>query len=68
MSESTPVFEAISPAASAGYSMTDRVRELIGYPGQENAPYDPLKTPDCLTNGMIERVVGRGPIDKPAAR
>jgi hypothetical protein len=61
-------FEAISLVASAGYYMSDRVRALIGYPGQENAPYDLHETPTYLTNGMIERVARRGPIYKPTPR
>ena len=55
-------FNAITLAASAAYYMCNEVRALIGYPGQEKAPYDPHETPVYLTNGMIERIVLRGPI------
>ena len=58
-------FNAITLAASAAYYMCDEVRALIGYPGQEKAPYDPHETPVYLTNGMIERIVLRGPIYRP---
>ena len=58
-------FSAVTLAASAAYYMCDEVRALIGYPGQEKAPYDPHETPVYLTNGMIERIVLRGPIYRP---
>ena len=58
-------FNAVTLAASAAYYMCDEVRALIGYPGQEKAPYDPHETPVYLTNGMIERIVLRGPIYRP---
>lgn len=55
-------FNAISLAASACYYLSDEVRELVGYPGQDKSLYDPDETPVYLTNGMIERVMRRGPI------
>ncbi len=58
-------FNAITLAASAAYYMCDEVRTLIGYPGQDKAPFDPRETPAYLTNGMIERLVRRGPIYRP---
>jgi hypothetical protein len=61
-------FNAVSLAASAGYYMTPRVRDLIGYPGQENVPSDAHATPDYLTDGKLERVVRRGPIYRLAPR
>ena len=61
----TAAFNAITLAASAAYYMCNEVRALIGYPGQEKAPYDPHETPVYLTNGMIERLVRRGPIYRP---
>ncbi len=58
-------FGAISIIASAGYYMTRTVRELIGYPGQENRPADPDETPEYLANGMLQQVIDRGPIYVP---
>lgn len=55
-------FNAISLAASACYYMSDEVKELLGYPGQDKSQYDPDETPVYLSNGMIERVMRRGPI------
>ena len=66
LSRSDPAsFNAITLAASGAYYMADEVRALIGYPGQDKAPYDPHETPVYLTNGMIERLVRRGPIYRP---
>lgn len=61
-------FNALNLLATAAYYMTDDVRTLIGYPGQESAPYDPHETPDYLTDGTLERVVRRGPIYRPTPR
>lgn len=66
--EDSEAFDAITLIASAGYYMTDAVRAGIGYPGQEKVDYDPFETPDYLTNGLIERVVRRGPVYKDAPR
>ncbi len=61
-------FQSLSLCASGGYYMAEEVREKLGYPGQGNAPYDPLETPVYLVNGMIERVVRRGPLYRPTPR
>lgn len=51
--------------AAAAYFMTPQVRELIGYPGQEKRTFDPDATPEYVTNGMLQRVIDRGPIYRP---
>lgn len=61
-------FNAVNLVATAAYYMTDEVRACVGYPGQENAPYDPHETPDYLLDGTLERVVRRGPIYRPTPR
>ena len=61
-------FGAVNLIAVAAYYMTDEVRALIGYPGQESPPYDPHETPDYLMDGSLERVVRRGPIYRPTPR
>lgn len=66
--EDADAFDAISLATSAGYYMNEIVRELIGYPGQDQSEFDPFATPEYLTNGSIERVVQRGPVYKPTPR
>jgi hypothetical protein len=59
---------AIGLVASAAYYMQPRVRELIGYPGQEKRPGDPDETPEYVANGMLQQVLDRGPIYKPTPK
>lgn len=60
---------AIGLVASAGYYMSPRVRELIGYPGQQSRPEkDPDATPEYVTNGMLQQVIDRGPIFRPTPK
>jgi hypothetical protein len=62
-------FGAISLVASAAYYMVPRVRELIGYPGQESRPDpDPDATPPYVANGMLQHVIDRGSIYKPTPK
>lgn len=59
----TAALSAIGLVASAGYYMTPRVRELIGYPGQQSRPEaDPDAVPPYVSNGMLQQVIDRGPI------
>ncbi len=58
--EDSEAFGAISLVASAGYYMTPKVRQLIGYPGQEKRPPDPDEEPEYLANGMLQVVLDRG--------
>ena len=53
-------FTAVSTIVIATYYMNPRVRELIGYPGQENVKYDSMATQIYLTDGALGRVVARG--------
>ncbi|MER8473762.1 hypothetical protein NKI95_29650 [Mesorhizobium sp. M0306] len=53
-------FSAITTIAIATYYMNPRVRELIGYPGQENVQYDSKATQIYLTNGSLGHVIARG--------
>lgn len=68
LKEAEADFQALSLCASGAYYMAPKVREALGYPGQGNAPYEVQETPAYLTNGMIERVVRRGPLYKPTPR
>jgi hypothetical protein len=58
-------FDTLGLVASAAYYMAPEVRDLVGYPGQESLTYNPHESPDYLTDGMLERVVRRGPIYRP---
>lgn len=62
------VFDAFTLAATGAYYMDKTVRKLLGYPGQESPPYDPMETPDYLTDGLLERVTRRGAIYKSTPR
>lgn len=54
---------AIGLVASAGYYMSPVVREKIGYPGQQSRPDpDPDATPPYVADGMLQKVIDRGPI------
>lgn len=60
---------AVGLVASAAYYMAPRVRDLIGYPGQESRPEsDPDAPLPYVTNGMLQVVIDRGPIFKPTPR
>lgn len=61
-------FGAVSLAASGGYYMTPAVRDALGYPGQESVAYDPHEVPDYMMDGLLERVVKRGPTYRPTPR
>lgn len=58
----TEAFNAISLVASGGYYMTQSVREVLGYPGQEAVPYDAHEVPSFLLDQRLENVARRGPI------
>jgi hypothetical protein len=61
-------FDAISLVASGAYYMIPEVRTVVGYPGQESLTYDAYQTPDYLCDGLLERVVMRGPVYRPTPR
>ncbi|MET1026345.1 MAG: hypothetical protein ABWY00_04190 [Dongiaceae bacterium] len=58
-------FDAITLITVTTYYMTPRVRELIGYPGQENVSYDSKETQVYLTDGSLGQVIARGRKYKP---
>ena len=60
--DDAPAFGALTTVATGGYMMTDEARAAVGYPGQEAAPFDVDETPEYMTNGMLDRVIARGPI------
>ena len=66
--EDAQALSAIGLVASAGYYMSPRVRDLIGYPGQERRTFDPDATPEYVTNGMLKVVQDRGAIYKPTPK
>ena len=66
--EDADAFNALTTVTTGGYMMTDEARAAVGYPGQEAAPYDVDETPEYVTNGMLERVIRRGPIYRDTRR
>lgn len=54
-------FAVLSLAAAGAYFLNPRVRELIGYPGQEAHPLSLAASPAYVENGMLERVCERYP-------
>lgn len=58
--EDGEAFSAVTTIAIATYYMNPRVRELIGYPGQESVQYDPRATQVYLTDGSLGHVIARG--------
>lgn len=57
---SPAAFSAVTTIAIATYYMNPKVRELIGYPGQENVQYDPKATQEYITDGSLGNVIARG--------
>jgi hypothetical protein len=65
---------ALDPAAHAavletvagGYYAHAQVRALLGYTGQQPVPVRPDDHPEYLAEGLLDRVVERGPIYRSA--
>jgi hypothetical protein len=66
--ENRAAFDTFTLAVTGGYYMADKVRVLLGYPGQESPEYDPYETAQYLTDGILERVTRRGSIYRPTPR
>jgi hypothetical protein len=52
---------ALQLAIVAGYYTDKRVRELIGYPGQQALTIRSWELPPYLEEGLIDAVIARGP-------
>jgi hypothetical protein len=57
------LFGLLGEIVAGAYFMNPRVRTAIDYHGQTKRPIDP--EPDYLRDGMLESVIGRGPIYRP---
>ena len=53
-------FSALGLIVVSAYHMTPRVRELIGYPGQESRPIQPGEADTYLSDGLLQPVIDRG--------
>jgi hypothetical protein len=58
--EDGEAFSALTTIVIATYYMNPKVRESIGYPGQENVSYDSKATQSYLLDGSLARVIARG--------
>jgi hypothetical protein len=67
-SENPKALATIGLIASAAYYMAPKVRELIGYPGQERRPIDPDAPPDYMQDNLLQPVIDRGPIYRPTPK
>lgn len=57
-----PNLSALQLAIVAGYYTDKRVRDLIGYPGQEAIEVKSWLYPPYLEEGLIDAVMARGPV------
>ena len=60
--EDEAAYVALTTAVAACYYLSPVVRELIGYPGQVAKTYDPYAYTEWVAEGLLDPVVGRGPI------
>ncbi len=60
--EDEDAYVALTTAVAACYYLSPVVRELIGYPGQVAKTYDPFAYTEWVAEGLLDPVVGRGPI------
>ncbi|HEX3779868.1 MAG TPA: hypothetical protein VHX38_09365 [Pseudonocardiaceae bacterium] len=57
---------AIAQIVAGGYYADPKVRELLGYTGQRPIPVRPADFPEYVAEGLLDRVLARGPIYRPA--
>lgn len=56
------LLSALQLVVVGGYYTDKRVRELIGYPGQEAITLQSWKLPNFIEEGLIDQVLTRGPV------
>jgi hypothetical protein len=59
-------FLALASACAGSYYLNPANRQLIGYPGQEPSLPEPGETDAELGGGILDPVVARGPVYRPA--
>jgi len=57
---------ALLEVVAGGYYAHPEVRALLGYTGQQPVPIRAQDYPEYLADGLLERVVERGPVYRPA--
>jgi choline dehydrogenase-like flavoprotein len=64
--EEPEAFRALASIVSGSYYMNLKVRKRIGFPGQGKRPPFPDEADYDLRDGLLDPVIDRGPIHKPA--
>ena len=59
-SKDTEGFSALTTIVITTYYMNAKVRQSIGYPGQENVSYNSKATQSYLVDGSLAKVIARG--------
>jgi hypothetical protein len=63
LSAENPIaFEPLSSVLAGAYLMVPEIQAYVGYPGQGRNPASPTQIADELDDGLLDPVVGRGPI------
>ena len=55
-------YSALTLCVGAAYYLSQEVRDLIGYPGQEARSFDPYEYVGWIDEGLLDPVTERGPI------
>jgi hypothetical protein len=63
--EDPEAYEGIATAVIGGYYMHSEVKGRLGYPGQAAREVNVGGFPEYVSEGLLERVVERGPIYRP---
>jgi hypothetical protein len=58
-------FGVLAEVVAGGYFLNPKVREAIGYPGQQAVPIVDEEPADYEQDGLIASVIARGPIYRP---
>lgn len=58
--------DALAQIVAGGYYAHPKVRELLGYTGQQPIPVRPPDFPEYVAEGLLDRVIARGPVYRSA--
>jgi hypothetical protein len=62
LAEDRAAFVALTMMVANAYYLNPEVRRRIGYDGHNAHPFDADETAEYAANGMLDRVLARGPI------
>src|SRR5207302_8891004 len=66
--EEPSAYDLLCTVVAGAYFLNPRVRQMIGYPGQQAVPIVPETPPDYEQDGLLASVIARGPIYRPTPR